>query len=207
MIGKDGYRPNVAMVIANHENKVFWGRRIRRDSWQFPQGGIRQGETALMAMHRELKEEVGLEARHVQVLGRTRSWLRYDVPEGWVRRDMRGIYRGQKQIWFLLRFLGRDQDICLKASSHPEFDAWRWADYWVPLDVVVEFKHEVYTKALAELFPYLQEKRRKAFLPKGARRPGRTPGGNVAQPRPVGASAQTVADAEEQNPWPIKKPL
>jgi putative (di)nucleoside polyphosphate hydrolase len=102
-----------------------------------------------------LKEEVGLEPQHVQVLGRTREWLRYDVPARWLRREWRGNYRGQKQIWFLLRLIGRDCDVRLKASSKPEFDAWRWSDYWVPMDAVIEFKREVYQRALEELAPYL----------------------------------------------------
>jgi putative (di)nucleoside polyphosphate hydrolase len=73
------------------------------------------------------------------------------VPDQWVRREWRGSYRGQKQIWFLLRLVGRDSDISLRATDHPEFDAWRWHDYWVPLDAVIEFKREVYSQALNEL--------------------------------------------------------
>jgi putative (di)nucleoside polyphosphate hydrolase len=77
--------------------------------------------------------------------------LRYDVPDQWIRRDLRGNYRGQKQIWFLLRMIGRDCDVCLRRSEKPEFDAWRWHAYWVPLDSVIEFKRDVYQQALAEL--------------------------------------------------------
>jgi putative (di)nucleoside polyphosphate hydrolase len=87
----------------------------------------------------------------VKIVGRTREWLRYDVPEQWIRRDLRGNYRGQKQIWFLLRLLGRECDVCLRRSEKPEFDAWRWQEYWVPLDAVIEFKRDVYQQALAEL--------------------------------------------------------
>ena len=107
-------------------------------------------------MYRELHEEVGLQPHHVEILGRTRDWLRYDVPEQWLRRDWRGNYRGQKQIWFLLRLVGRDTDVHLRASEKPEFDAWRWNDYWIPLDSVVEFKREVYQMALSELVRYLR---------------------------------------------------
>jgi putative (di)nucleoside polyphosphate hydrolase len=106
-------------------------------------------------MFRELLEEVGLAPQHVQLLGRTRDWLRYDVPDRWLRREWRGHYRGQKQIWFLLRLVGRDCDVRLRASSKPEFDAWRWSDYWMPMDAVIEFKREVYQRALEELAPYL----------------------------------------------------
>jgi putative (di)nucleoside polyphosphate hydrolase len=87
----------------------------------------------------------------VRILGRTRDWLRYDVPEHYVRRELRGHYRGQKQIWFLLRMVGRDSDVTLRATDIPEFDAWRWNAYWVPLEAVIEFKREVYTLALNEL--------------------------------------------------------
>jgi putative (di)nucleoside polyphosphate hydrolase len=156
MIDRDGYRPNVGIILCNAKNEVFWGKRIREHSWQFPQGGIKRGETPVQAMYRELYEEVGLRPEHVRILGRTRNWLRYDVPSQWLRRDCRSHYRGQKQIWFLLRLIGRDCDVCLRASEHPEFDAWRWHDYWVPLESVIEFKREVYRQALTELEPYLQ---------------------------------------------------
>lgn len=151
MLDRDGYRPNVGIVIVNPRNEVFWGKRIREHSWQFPQGGIKHGESPEQAMYRELFEETGLRNEHVKLLGRTRNWLRYDVPKHWIKREWRSTYRGQKQIWFLLRLVGRDTDVSLRASGHPEFDAWRWADYWIPLDGVIEFKREVYRNALNEL--------------------------------------------------------
>ena len=151
MLDRDGYRPNVGIIIVNHRNEVFWGKRIKEHSWQFPQGGIKYGETPEQAMFRELFEETGLREEHVRVIGRTREWLRYDVPREWIKRDIRGHYRGQKQIWFLVRLVGRDCDVRLRASDHPEFDAWRWHDYWVPLEAVIEFKREVYSQALNEL--------------------------------------------------------
>ena len=155
MIDRDGYRPNVGIIICNWKNEVFWGKRVKEHSWQFPQGGIKAGETPERAMFRELHEEVGLVADHVRILGRTRDWLRYEVPEQWVRREWRGNYRGQKQIWYLLRLVGRDSDVHLRASDKPEFDAWRWNDYWVPLESVIEFKRDVYQLALNELAKYL----------------------------------------------------
>jgi putative (di)nucleoside polyphosphate hydrolase len=151
MLDKDGYRPNVGIILVNPRNEVFWGKRIREHSWQFPQGGIDRGETPEQAMYRELHEEVGLQPEHVRIIGRTRDWLRYEVPQNWVRREWRGHYRGQKQIWFLLRLIGKDSDVCLRATEHPEFDAWRWHDYWIPLDAVIEFKRGVYQQALTEL--------------------------------------------------------
>ncbi|NCS65748.1 MAG: RNA pyrophosphohydrolase [Hydrogenophilales bacterium CG03_land_8_20_14_0_80_62_28] len=156
MIDKDGYRSNVGIVLCNARNEVFWGKRVRQNSWQFPQGGIKYGETPELAMFRELNEEVGLLPEHVRILGRTRQWLRYDVPREWVRREWRSHYRGQKQIWFLLRLTGRECDVCLRATNHPEFDAWRWNGYWNPVDAVVNFKQEVYRKALEELRQFLQ---------------------------------------------------
>ena len=151
MLDRDGYRPNVAIVIVNAKNQVFWGKRVREHSWQFPQGGINPGETPERAMYRELHEEVGLEPKHIRILGRTRDWLRYEVPQHWVKREWRGSYRGQKQIWYLLRLVGRDHDVSLRASDRPEFDAWRWQEYWVPLETVIEFKREAYRRALIEL--------------------------------------------------------
>ena len=156
MIDRDGYRPNVGIILCNSKNEVFWGKRIRQHSWQFPQGGIKYGETPEQAMYRELMEEVGLAPQHVRILGRTREWLRYEVPSNWVRREWSSNYKGQKQIWFLLRLVGRDSDVSLLASDHPEFDAWRWSNYWVPLNSVIEFKRDVYRQALQELSRYLQ---------------------------------------------------
>jgi putative (di)nucleoside polyphosphate hydrolase len=151
MLDRDGYRPNVGIVLINTRNEVFWAKRIREHAWQFPQGGINHGESPVAAMYRELFEEVGLRPEHVKILGRTRGWLRYDVPKQWVRREHRNTYRGQKQIWFLLRLIGRDCDVCLRASEHPEFDAWRWGEYWMPLETVIDFKRAVYEQALTEL--------------------------------------------------------
>ena len=102
-------------------------------------------------MYRELEEEIGLRAEHVKIMGRTRDWLRYEVPDHFIKREIRGHYRGQKQIWFLLRMVARDSEVNLRLTDHPEFDAWRWHNYWVPLDVVIEFKRDVYQRALQEL--------------------------------------------------------
>ena len=151
MLDREGFRPNVGIILVNGRNEVFWGKRIREHSWQFPQGGIKHGESPEQAMYRELQEEIGLRQEHVRILGRTRDWLRYEVPKQWIRREWRNTYRGQKQIWFMLRLTGRDTDVSLRASDHPEFDAWRWSEYWVPLDAVIEFKRGVYQQALIEL--------------------------------------------------------
>jgi putative (di)nucleoside polyphosphate hydrolase len=160
MLDREGFRPNVGIILLNPTNEVWWGKRVREHSWQFPQGGIKYGETPEQAMFRELEEETGLLPKHVKVIGRTRDWLRYEVPDHFIKRDVRGHYRGQKQIWFLLRMTGRDCDVNLRASNHPEFDAWRWHDYWVPLDLVIEFKREVYQLALQELSRFLSRPER-----------------------------------------------
>src|SRR5690606_25550370 len=168
---REGFRPNVGIILLNQKNQVFWGKRIRSHSWQFPQGGIDRGESPEQAMYRELHEEVGLHPEHVSIVARTRDWLRYEVPDRFIRRDARGHYKGQKQIWYLLRLVAQDWHLNLRATSHPEFDAWRWNDYWVPLDVVVEFKRGVYEMALTELSRYLPrvDGVRGRYLRQGAR--------------------------------------
>ncbi|MCK9510131.1 MAG: RNA pyrophosphohydrolase [Pigmentiphaga sp.] len=185
MLDREGYRPNVGIILVNQKNEVFWGKRIREHAWQFPQGGIKHGESPAQAMYRELHEEVGLKPEHVRILGRTRNWLRYTVPERFVRREWRGHYKGQKQIWFLLRMVGRDSDVSLRATKHPEFDAWRWSDYWVPLDAVIEFKREVYTDALNELAAILFRRQSETrFLRQHLQ--ASTRGNGMRQPRHAG---------------------
>jgi putative (di)nucleoside polyphosphate hydrolase len=158
MLDKEGYRPNVGIILVNSHNQVFWAKRIREHAWQFPQGGISYGENPEKAMYRELFEEVGLLPEHIKIIGRTRNWLRYDVPSRWTRRDSRTVYRGQKQIWFLLRLVGSDHHVDLRATKQPEFDAWRWSDYWIPLEEVIDFKRGVYQAALEELARFLHKK-------------------------------------------------
>jgi len=170
MLDRDGFRPNVGIILLNQKNQVFWGKRIRTHSWQFPQGGIDRGETPEQALFRELQEEVGLQAEHVRIVARTRDWLRYEVPDRYIRKDARGHYKGQKQIWFLLQLVASDHALNLRASTHPEFDAWRWNEYWVPLESVVEFKRGVYEMALTELSRYLpRQENRSSFLRQGVR--------------------------------------
>ncbi len=154
MLDSDGYRPNVGIILVNRDNKVFWAKRIHKPAWQFPQGGVDEGEDLETALMRELYEEIGLTRDDVQIIAHTNEWLYYDVPEPF-RRTSRSMYRGQKQIWFLLRMNAPDEKINLYASGTPEFDAWRWNDYWVPLRDVIDFKHDVYRKALADLAPHL----------------------------------------------------
>lgn len=156
-LDKEGYRANVGIILLNENNQVFWGKRAKEHSWQFPQGGIKPSESAEAAMFRELFEETGLLPQHVRIMGRTRDWLRYDVPKHWVKREWRGSYRGQKQIWFVLRFLGQDSDIYLQATPSPEFDNWKWLDYWAAISEVIDFKKHVYECALSELSRFVGE--------------------------------------------------
>ena len=192
MLDRDGFRPNVGIILLNQKNQVFWGKRIRTHSWQFPQGGIDRGESPEQAMFRELHEEVGLQPEHVRIVARTRDWLRYEVPDRYIRRDARGHYKGQKQIWYLLQLIGHDWDLNLRATNHPEFDAWRWNDYWVPLDVVVEFKRGVYEMALTELARYLpRHDHRNRYLRSGMR--ARDPSATAGMRAGAGRELRTAA--------------
>ena len=156
MIDSEGYRPNVGIILVNAEGRVFWARRLGHDSWQFPQGGIHCEESPLEAMFRELREETGLLPEHVRLLGCTRDWLRYRLPGNLVRKRAFPVCIGQKQKWFLLRMVAEDQSVRLNATSHPEFEDWRWVDFWHPLREVVAFKREVYRCAMQELAPLIE---------------------------------------------------
>jgi putative (di)nucleoside polyphosphate hydrolase len=153
VIDPDGYRPNVGIVLIRDDARVFWARRVARDGWQFPQGGMRTDETPLEAMYRELREETGLKPHHVEVLGATPGWLRYRLPRRYLRRHEKPMCIGQKQVWFLLRLLGEESDLRLDACEKPEFDLWRWVDFWYPISHVVSFKRGVYERALRALAP------------------------------------------------------
>ncbi len=155
MIDPDGFRPNVGIILSNPGGQLLWARRVGQDAWQFPQGGMRSDETPAEAMYRELGEEVGLLPEHVEVIGATRGWLRYRLPRQYVRRHSNPVCIGQKQVWFLLRILCNDQAVRLDHSERPEFDRWRWVDYWHPLKEVVAFKRKVYRQALKELAPLI----------------------------------------------------
>ena len=156
VIDPDGYRPNVGIILMHPDGRVFWARRVRRDGWQFPQGGMRSDETPIEAMYRELEEETGLRQRDVEVLAETPGWLRYRLPRRYLRPSQKPLCIGQKQVWFLLRLLADEQRVQLDLSARPEFDQWQWVDYWYPLEHVVEFKREVYVHALSHVAPAAQ---------------------------------------------------
>lgn len=157
MIDPDGYRPNVAIVLMHDDGRLFWARRVHRDGWQFPQGGMNTDETPLEAMYRELGEETGLAPEHVEVLGATPGWLRYRLPNRCLRRGERPMCLGQKQVWYLLRLVGGEHAVRLDATDSPEFDRWRWVDFWYPVEHVVSFKRRVYAQALQHLAPLAAE--------------------------------------------------
>ncbi len=151
-IDRQGYRVNVGIVLMRPDGQLFLGGRSGGRGWQFPQGGVRRGEAYDDALFRELNEEIGLKPQDVDVLGRTRGWLRYRLPGTFVRRDSTPMCVGQKQRWYLLRLRAAEGLLRFDATDQPpEFDRWRWVDYWEPIREVIYFKRHVYSRALHEL--------------------------------------------------------
>ena len=153
MIDSDGYRLNVGILICNREGQVLWAKRCGQHSWQFPQGGVDDGESAEQAMYRELYEEVGLLAKDISILASSKTWLKYKLPKRLVRWDSKPVCIGQKQKWFLLRLEADDSKVNFKSTGHPEFDDWRWVSYWYPVRQVVSFKKDVYRRVMKEFAP------------------------------------------------------
>lgn len=150
------YRPCVGVVLTDGAGRIFAGQRRDSDApaWQVPQGGIDAGETPRAAALRELEEETGVPPALVEVLAEAPDWLSYDLPADLVGRVWGGRFRGQRQRWFLLRFLGGDGDIRLD-TAHPEFSGWRWMTAGELLAAVVPFKRDVYARALAAFRAHL----------------------------------------------------
>jgi putative (di)nucleoside polyphosphate hydrolase len=155
MIDKDGYRKNIGIILCNSKNELLICKRIKENSWQFPQGGFEKNESSEDAMFRELFEEIGLQKNNIAILGKTKKWLKYDLPKKYQRKTNNQLCVGQKQIWFLLRLISNDQSINLCTSKNPEFDAWEWVSQKKPLEIVISFKKNVYIKALNELLPII----------------------------------------------------
>jgi putative (di)nucleoside polyphosphate hydrolase len=153
VIDSDGFRANVGIVLMSDAGQVFLGRRSGGRGWQFPQGGMRRGEQFEDSLFRELHEEIGLVRDDVELVGRTTAWMRYKLPPRFIRRNRRPLCIGQKQRWFLLRMKRTDVQFAFDSTSEPEFDQWRWADYWEPVREVIYFKRPVYQRALTELAP------------------------------------------------------
>ncbi len=152
-IDAEGFRANVGIILANTDDKLLLGGRVGAKGWQFPQGGMLKGEEPVDAMFRELHEEVGLEADDVEVLGVTSDWLRYRLPDKFIRRNSQPLCIGQKQRWFMLRLVSGDERLRFDRSDKPEFDRIRWVNFWRPVNEVIYFKRRVYARALHELGP------------------------------------------------------
>lgn len=150
-IDKDGFRPNVGIIVADGKGRLLWTKRVRQNAWQFPQGGIDPGESPRDAMYRELHEEIGLEQSDVKILASTRGWLRYRLPKRYIRKGETTTCIGQKQKWFLLLLNSTTDHIRFDCGKKPEFDGWCWVNYWYPISQVVDFKRDVYRRALKEL--------------------------------------------------------
>ena len=149
------YRPNVGVVLFNLEGQVWLGRRANAPgpfNWQFPQGGVDRGEALLDAARRELEEETGVVS--TAYLSQTEDWITYDFPEGYRGSKIAKGWRGQKQVWFAMRFTGSDSEINLYAHHQVEFDDWRWADIDEAPGLVVPFKRAAYETVIEVFRPF-----------------------------------------------------
>lgn len=150
------YRPCVGVMLMNRDGQVFVGQRIDQnaDAWQMPQGGVDKGESPRDAAIRELWEETGVTGDLVEIVAETPDWLPYDLPHDLVPRIWKGRYRGQEQKWFLMRFLGTDDQVNIE-TPHPEFSQWRWQPVDHLVDCIVPFKRDVYARVLAAFTVHL----------------------------------------------------
>ena len=153
MIDEDGFRLNVGIILANRNQKVFFAKRINHNVWQFPQVGLKKKESHVNGMFRELREEIGLNKEDVIIIGKTKKWLSYEIPKNYIKGSSN--YKGQKQIWFLLKFIKEDSVINLNTTTKPEFDKWRWIKYEDAIKKTIKFKSFVYKKAYSELSSFL----------------------------------------------------
>ena len=143
-------RTGVGIILLNHENKVFVGKRIDnpKNFWQMPQGGVNQNENFLQAAKRELEEETGIKS--VELVKELNEWLGYDLPENLLGKVLEGKYRGQKQKWFIMKFVGKDNEINVK-TKNPEFLDWKWIGVSELPSIAVSFKVNLYKKLKKEL--------------------------------------------------------
>ena len=143
-------RLGVGIVLLNHQNKIFVGKRIDnpKNSWQMPQGGVDQNENFLQAAKRELEEETGIKS--VKLIKELDGWFKYDLPKYLLGKLWKGKYRGQKQKWFVMKFLGKHKEINVK-TKNPEFLDWKWIEPSELPSIAVKFKVEIYKKIKKEL--------------------------------------------------------
>ena len=155
---KKDYRRNVGVVIFNEAGQVWLGQRFGEtgpQSWQFPQGGMDDGEKPKAAAKRELFEETGLRAEGMDYLGRTKGWLYYDFsPELLDKKKKRFKFKGQRQKWFAFRYYGDGSDVDLTAHGEQEFSQWKWADLSTVAETVVPFKRDVYEQLILKFKPF-----------------------------------------------------
>ena len=156
MIDKDGYRKNIGIILCNSKNELLICKRLKEDSWQFPQGGVEAGESIEAALYRELQEETGLAAEQVQLIAVTKPWYRYRLPTHMLKNNQSN-YVGQKQKYGLLKILDDAHQFVLDQDRHPEFDDWAWVPYWYPVGAVWAPKQDAYRRALKELAPFLKQ--------------------------------------------------
>ena len=150
---ESNYRLNVGLIIVNNYGKVLICKRKNSNQWQFPQGGIDEGESPIEAAKREIFEEVGIKPSKIKVLGKIKDWVKYKIPKELAKKSFKkkGIV-GQKQKWFIFKI---KSEACITFVNDPdnEFDDFAWVSYWRPIALIVSFKKEVYRNVLAELLP------------------------------------------------------
>ena len=147
-------RTGVGIAVLNFKNKVFVGKRKDNpfDKWQMPQGGIDPNETPLVAMKRELEEETSI--KNIKVLKKFNQWLEYELPKKLIGKIWNGKYRGQKQKWFIVRFIGEESEININ-TKNPEFIEWKWIDINLLPELIVNFKKHIYKDVSLELKKYI----------------------------------------------------
>jgi putative (di)nucleoside polyphosphate hydrolase len=147
------YRKGVGMMVFNDDKKIFVGKRIdNQKAWQMPQGGVDENEDCLSAARRELYEETGIQS--IRVIEKSKEKYTYDLPEYLLGKIWKGKYKGQKQRWFLIKFLGPDSEINLN-QKYPEFNEWKWVDIDELSNLIVPFKKELYLSVIKEFQSFI----------------------------------------------------